>query len=176
MNPKERILEVATKLFYQQGYNRTGINQIIKDAEVAKASFYQYYPSKEDLLIDYLTTLSTKSINDMRTFIQDKKNYEEKILGLFDRLNHFVTNTNFQGCSFLNVSAEIPKDSLKVNAIIINQKNKVRNLIAEILEGSGKEDLADEIYILFDGAFATTKIYNDVWPITISKNIVKKLL
>ncbi|MBC7847433.1 MAG: TetR/AcrR family transcriptional regulator [Flavobacterium sp.] len=176
MNPKERILEVATKLFYEQGYNNTGINQIIKDAEVAKASFYQYYPSKDDLLADYLTNVSRKSNEDMRSFIADKTDYKEKILSLFDLLELFVIENNFQGCNFLNVSAEIPKENLKVNAIITNQKNKIRNLISEVLESAGRQDIADEIYVLFDGAFVTSKVYNDVWPIKISKNIVKKLL
>lgn len=97
-------------------------------------------------------------------------------MSLFDFLELFVIGTNYQGCNFLNVSAEITKDNLKVNAIITNQKNKVRNLILEVLESAGKQDLADEIYVLFDGAFVTSKVYNDVWPIKTSKNIVKKLL
>ena len=48
-SPRERILDTATILFHQQGYNSTGINQIISEAKVAKASFYQHFKSKDDL-------------------------------------------------------------------------------------------------------------------------------
>ena len=51
MDTRERILDTAARLFYAQGYNSTGINQVIKEANVAKASLYQHFPSKEDLLI-----------------------------------------------------------------------------------------------------------------------------
>ena len=52
--PKERILETAYKLFYAQGYNVTGINQILEESGVAKASLYQHFGSKEDLGIEYI--------------------------------------------------------------------------------------------------------------------------
>ncbi|MFT6754704.1 MAG: AcrR family transcriptional regulator, partial [Urechidicola sp.] len=46
---KERIIATASDLFYNQGYNQTGINQIISEAGVAKASLYQHFRSKEDI-------------------------------------------------------------------------------------------------------------------------------
>ena len=48
---RQRILETATLLFYRQGINNTGINQIISESKVAKASFYQYFPSKANLVV-----------------------------------------------------------------------------------------------------------------------------
>jgi AcrR family transcriptional regulator len=51
---KERILETAYKLFYTQGYNVTGINQILDQAKVAKASLYQHFGSKEELRVAYI--------------------------------------------------------------------------------------------------------------------------
>ena len=51
---KDRIVETASDLFYHNGYNQTGINQIIAEAGVAKASMYQHYRSKEDIAVAYL--------------------------------------------------------------------------------------------------------------------------
>ena len=53
-NPKDRILETASRLFYTQGYNATGINQILEEAKVAKASLYTHYGSKDELGIVYV--------------------------------------------------------------------------------------------------------------------------
>ena len=48
---RKRILTSATRLFYRQGIKNTGINQIITESNVAKASFYQYFPSKDRLIL-----------------------------------------------------------------------------------------------------------------------------
>jgi AcrR family transcriptional regulator len=48
---KDRILDTASRLFYDQGYHITGINQIIDEADIARASLYNHFPSKTDLLL-----------------------------------------------------------------------------------------------------------------------------
>jgi AcrR family transcriptional regulator len=52
--PRDRIIDTALRLFYEQGYLATGINQIIAESQVAKATFYSHFPSKENLCIAYL--------------------------------------------------------------------------------------------------------------------------
>ena len=54
MNVRERILDTASRLFYDQGYQATGINQIIEEASIAKSSLYQHFRTKDDLLVAYL--------------------------------------------------------------------------------------------------------------------------
>jgi len=53
-SPAERILDVASDLFYRQGYRATGINEVIKESGVAKATFYNHFPTKDDLCYAYL--------------------------------------------------------------------------------------------------------------------------
>ena len=64
--PKERILKTVDRLFYEQGYLATGINQIIAEAKVAKASFYQHFPSKEALVLEYIEAHNTKFFQQLR--------------------------------------------------------------------------------------------------------------
>jgi len=176
MDTRERITSTANRLFYTQGYNSTGINQIIKEAEVAKSSLYQYFPSKEDLLVEYLEE-TAKITNSTLKSIADKQNTpREKILGLFDFLLDFSIQNDFMGCNFLNIAAEIPQDEGRVKAIIRNQKNQVRNLFAEILKPLGKENLADEFYLLFDAATVSSKVYKELWPVRTTRKIVEKMI
>jgi AcrR family transcriptional regulator len=176
MNTRERIVETASRLFYSQGYNNTGINQVIKEAEVAKASLYQYFPSKEDLLIEYLTGASIYTMDALRKEVARHKLPREKALSLFDFLAKFCKQTGFQGCNFLNIASEIPRDNNGIKALIENQKNQMRNLFAEILQPIGKEALADEFYLLFDGALVASKVYGDIWPVRTAKKIAEKLV
>jgi len=94
MGARERIVETASRLFYTQGYNLTGINQVIAEADVAKASLYQHFTSKEDLLEEYLR-LTAQSTNDtLRSVINSQKTAKDKVLGLFDFLIQFAKQTS----------------------------------------------------------------------------------
>lgn len=176
MGPRQRIVDAASRLFYNQGYNSTGINQVIKEADVAKASLYQYFPSKEDLLIEYLLVSSNNTNRSLIAVVEKQKTPKEKVLALFDFLLKFSRQQNFQGCNFLNVAAEIPKENEKVKALIRKQKNNVRGLFSEILRPTGKQNLADELYLLFDAALISSKVYGDVWPIKTARSVAEKLL
>ena len=176
MDVKERIVGTACRLFYSQGYNSTGINQIIEEAEVAKASLYQYFSSKEDLLVEYLK-ISAETANQMlRDAVAKEKKPKEKVLSVFDFLLKQVKQPEFNGCDFLNIVSEIPKKNKAIRAVIKKQKDAVRSLFVEILQPVGKEDLSDELYVLFDGAFISSKVYEDVWPVKKAKKIAEKLL
>lgn len=176
MGPRQRIIETASRLFYNQGYNSTGINQVIKEAKVAKASLYQHFPSKEDLLIEYLKISSDTTNKALNATVEKQTTPKEKVLSLFDFLITFSRQNNFQGCNFLNVAAEIPKDDEKVKALIRQQKNNIRSLLSDILKPLEKQNLADELYLLFDAALISSKVYGDVWPIKTARAVAKKLL
>jgi AcrR family transcriptional regulator len=176
MNTRERIVNTASRLFYTQGYNSTGINQVIKEAEIAKASLYQHFPSKEDLLIEYLKVTSESTGKLLRAQVAKHKLPREKVLSLFDFLAKFARQTEFNGCNFLNVASELPNNDEKVKALIRKQKNEVRALFAEILKPAGKEELADELYLLFDAALIASKVHGDLWPVRTAKRVVEKLV
>ena len=103
MDTRTRIVETAAKLFYTQGYNSTGINQLIKEAGVAKASLYQHFPSKEDLLVEYVrvTAINTNKILD--EVIAKPKTAQDKVLAMFDFLIAFSKQTGYNGCNFLHI-------------------------------------------------------------------------
>lgn len=176
MDTRTRIVETAAKLFYTQGYNSTGINQLIKEAGVAKASLYQHFPSKEDLLVEYVrvTAMNTNKILD--EVIAKPKTAQDKVLAMFDFLIAFSKQTGYNGCNFLNVAAELPQEHEDVKGMIKTQKNHIRNLFTNILKPIGKEKLADELYVLFDAALVTSKVYGADWPIETTKTIAQKLI
>jgi AcrR family transcriptional regulator len=66
--PRERILNTAYTLFHKQGYNNTGINQIIMEANVSKASFYAHFKSKDDLCIEFLNKRFDYWVSELENF------------------------------------------------------------------------------------------------------------
>ncbi|MBS1511324.1 MAG: TetR/AcrR family transcriptional regulator [Bacteroidetes bacterium] len=176
MDTRSRIIDTASRLFFTQGYNNTGINQVIKEAEVAKASLYEHFPSKEDLLLEYLKITADKTNSTLLAVAAKHKTPRQKVLAIFDYLVQHTKQSAYMGCHFLNVAAEIPKDNPKVKALIKKQKNAIRELFSSILKPAGKQQLADELYILFDAALVTSKVYNDSWPVKTTRNIAEKLI
>lgn len=184
MDTRKSILETASRLFYIQGYNATGINQIIEEADVAKASLYQHFKSKEDLLIAYLEIMFEKTMGHFRRVAETKAEPKEKISAIFDFLYQNTNSKQFHGCQFLNIAGEIPIENIRVYDVIRQQKNGLRALFAEILKSDlmGKEEiersesLGDGIYLLFDGAIMSCKVFGNSWPVIAAQNSAMKLL
>jgi AcrR family transcriptional regulator len=172
--PKERILDTALRLFHEQGYNTTGINQIIGEAGVAKASLYLHFKSKEDLGVVYLRARHKIWFEQLLSFTDESKKAKKKILAAFDFLIQINEKENFRGCSFLNMLSEIQSDESELLAVIQEYKQELRTFFADVMENP-RNDLSDTIYLLFEGAMQESQLFKSQWPVERAKNIVSDL-
>ncbi|MDB5134081.1 MAG: TetR/AcrR family transcriptional regulator [Mucilaginibacter sp.] len=173
---RRNIIDTASRLFYEQGYGNTGINQIIEESGVVKSSLYTAFRTKEEILMAYLETAGAATDEALKTAANKHTKAKDKVLGVFDFLIELVQQKDYYGCNFLNIISEVPKDAAVVRRQIKKQKDGVRRLFAEILTPIQKEDLADEIYVLFEGALIGNKVHDDTWPVTAAREVVNKLL
>ena len=174
---KERLLETAGRLFYEQGYHATGINQIINEAEIAKASFYQHFPSKEALCVAYLEERHLHSHELQKEFISDGKTPTDRVCNLFQNIRRNAELYNFNGCHFLNISAEIHEYDSGIRQVVRKHKTKLIKLIEDTLCGyQNSKQLAEMIYVIYEGANMTVKNYRELWPLERSIEAVRALL
>lgn len=173
MQPKERILEKTFTLFHKQGYNATGINQIIEEAKVAKASFYQHFKSKEDLCVAFLEQRHSFWFNELLKFTANAEDSNVKVLASFEFLIFMNKKENFRGCSFLNILSEIPSDNTKILSVIQSHKRDLRTYFQDIL----KDDLlSDHIYLLFESCIIESQLFKSNQLIEQSKKIIQTLI
>jgi len=170
--PRERIMATALRLFHEQGYNATGINQIISEASVAKASLYQHFKSKEELGIEYLDARQEVWFQQLRLFTDEEKKVKKKILAAFDFIIFNNEKENFRGCSFLNMLPDIKPDDVTLLTAIQSHKEQLRQFFSTILEDG---DQADTIYLLFESALTESQLYKNQWPVEKAKQIVADL-
>lgn len=182
--PKERILKTVDRLFYEQGYSATGINQIIAEAQVAKASFYQHFPSKEVLVLAYLKTYNDAFFQQLQNLDRQFTDPQEKILALFDLLSDFSQQAECRGCTFLNIAVEFSAPESEPRKFIAQCKQELKVYLEKLVNNALPENISPEIaqtkattvYLLFEAALMESRIYRDIWPIQASKAAVKHLL
>lgn len=170
------VIDTASRLFYKQGYGNTGINQIIEESGVVKSSVYTAFRTKEDILMAYLETAGAATDKALQAAADQFSTPKERVLAVFDYLTRLVQEKEYYGCQFLNIISEIPPEAERVIKQIQKQKNGVRSLFTRILEPIGKQDLADDVYVLFEGALAANKVHHEVWPVEAAQKIVSKML
>lgn len=171
-SPRERILETASGLFHQQGYNSTGINQIISEANVAKASFYQHFKSKDDLCIEFLNTRHTYWFSELTTYMSRSKS-KKKILSVFDFIIHMNEMENFRGCSFLNILSEISTDQEEILSVIQAHKNDLRIFFNDQLNNNL---VATHVYLLFESSIIESQLFKSNEIVEKAKKIADKLI
>lgn len=179
---KDRIIETASELFYNNGYNQTGINQIIAEAGVSKSSMYQHFRSKEDIAVAYLIRRDKLWFGNLFRFISDQNTPKDKLIASFDYLDTWLSSVEFRGCGFQNIFIDLPKDQQKIKDQVLLHKNELRDWIHDLLQTDGSytavaaKVLGDEILVLIEGAIILSQIQHNNWPILSAKNTCKKLL
>lgn len=178
-----KILQTASRLFYEQGYHVTGINQVIAEAGVSKASFYHHFSSKEELCIAYLHKRHQNWFSWLQQEVELYEDHQERLLSLFTFLERWLPDSNFRGCAFLNIASEFPSPDSKIRLLVVNHKNALQDYIRQLVDRlniSTKKNntvmLADFIYILFEGAITESQIYRSTQAIQAAREAVKQLI
>ncbi|WP_109299776.1 TetR/AcrR family transcriptional regulator [Aquimarina sp. AU474] len=179
---QERIVRAASKLFYFDGYNQTGINRILQEAKVSKDSMYRHFRSKEDIAVAYLQRRHTMWMGMFLEHVNREEKGADKIIASFDFLRDWMIEVNYRGCGFQNIICDLPKEQQKINDQVVLHKNGLKNWIhATLKEESKYEDanvneFTDEVMVLIEGSIILSQIQKDVWPITSAQRNCKRLL
>jgi len=174
-SPRDRILATAMDLFYRHGYNATGINQIIAEANVAKASFYDHFPSKEDLLVAYASEMARQEIAMIREDVRRFSSARERFFAPLQMLKPWFDATGYRGCPFQNVVVECPPGNTGVQEVARQHRESIRALFQELVldlkhsepayRHLDAEAIVDLYLLLFEGALALSVAYRATWPI-----------
>ncbi|MDM1556768.1 TetR/AcrR family transcriptional regulator [Chryseobacterium indologenes] len=158
----DRIIRVASELFYKQGYNSTGINQIIAEADIAIGSLYNHFKSKNDLLQAYLIKEEQNWFEGLEKNIAHLSDPKEKISAIIDYRKKLQQSSKFAGCHFIKIVSEIGNGDAVVTSFAKHHKEKQKAVINGIVKEYNKlsdPDLVTEnIFLLIEGAVITSTI------------------
>ena len=182
-SPRQRLLDAATKLFTEEGIRVIGIDRILREADVAKASLYSLLGSKDNLVVAYLEELDEQYRSRWGERAAKAPDADSKILALFDMAIEEEPQKEFRGSPFLNAAAEYPRPETESEERIVetcrNHRLWMHSTITELLNeknGYDSSSLTDELLIFLEGGLAGARILRDSAPLHTAKALAKSKL
>ncbi|MBV9593603.1 MAG: TetR/AcrR family transcriptional regulator [Actinobacteria bacterium] len=157
---RDRLLDAADELFYAEGIHTVGIDRIIERAGVAKASLYNCYGSKDELVRAYLLRRHDRRQARIQAAIARYDTPREQLLAVFDALDELLADPKFRGCAFVNAAAEGPAPDA-VREVGEISRSWVHGALLSLAIQAGASDpgvLADQLVLLYDGALIGAKM------------------
>ena len=154
---RERLLNTATGIFYAAGIHSVGVDRIVAEAKVTRATFYRHFPGKEDLVAAYLNRVHQHIRGHFeRTVAVDASPIE--VLRLASGLVVEELRTpGFRGCAFLNAAAEYPDRDNPVHRAVLAHREWFRTAVTALFARTGDsepEDSGRHFVMLRDGVMA----------------------
>jgi AcrR family transcriptional regulator len=155
LSARTRIVDTARRLFYAEGVHAIGVDRIIADANVAKATFYHHFPAKDDLVRTYVEEQS-RGVREATAHRLAEMTGRRAILAAFDAIAADGLAPEFRGCPFINAAAEYPDADHPVRQAIGTHRRWFRELLRSHLEADRDPDperKADMLVRVKDGLY-----------------------
>jgi AcrR family transcriptional regulator len=157
---RERLLAAADQLFYAEGVQSVGVERVLNQAGVARASLYSTFGSKDQLVRAYLEQRHADSVDQVDRTLRRFRTPAERLLGVFDALGEQFSALGFDGCAFDKASAEAPRGGA-VHQATEAYREWVRTLFTSLAGEAGVADpdgLARQLHLLYDGAAQSARM------------------
>jgi AcrR family transcriptional regulator len=163
---RDRIFDTACDLFYRHGIRAVGVDAIASEAGTNKMSFYRSFPSKDDLVAEYLRDQEHEYWawwdESIAAFEGDARH---QIEALFDAFLGMTCSKRAEsgckssrGCPLGNAAVEIADDNETLGGIVHDYKSKIRTRLRELAKNAGAKDpecLGDALMLLMEGGYYT---------------------
>lgn len=182
-SPRSRLLESATNLFTTEGIRVIGIDRILREADVAKASLYSLFGSKDALVIAYVESLDEKYRADWEARTANMTDPYQKVLAFFDKAIDEQPEIEFRGSHFLNAAGEYPRPETDAErgivAACVEHRTWVHNTMTALLtakNGYPSATQASQLLIFLDGGMAGARLTRELSPLKTARELAIQLL
>jgi AcrR family transcriptional regulator len=166
ISKREQIIDQALMLFYQYGFNATGVDKIISVAKVSKKTLYNHFRSKNELILATLRKRDELFRNNMMRKTEALATTpRDRLLALFDVMEAWFNEQTFSGCMFINASAEFGDLTDPCHILCAEHKRLICDYIESLAEQAGANEpreLAKQLNLLIEGAIVNAHVEGDM--------------
>ncbi|GGB82944.1 TetR family transcriptional regulator [Marinobacterium zhoushanense] len=157
---KQHLIDTAFRLFNERGYHATGIDLILAEAGVSKATLYKHFASKEALILAVLEQRHRQLLEALQQQL-DSDPRPQGVLAVFDMLDSWFQTVEFFGCNFIRASGEYSAPEDTIHRFAGAHKTKMGRLLEMHLRPHCPEQssqIANDLMLLVDGAIVTAQM------------------
>jgi AcrR family transcriptional regulator len=154
---RSRLLETATRLFYAEGIHSVGIDRIVAEAKVTRATLYRHFPGKEELVVAYLQAVHQADRDQVGEALNSGQPAADILRAIAKSIAGGIQSNGFRGCAFLNAVAEYPDPEHPVHQTVLAHREWFLRTITDLLAQVGETpaELAGRHFVMLrDGAMA----------------------
>ncbi len=159
LTARERLLAAANELFYAEGVHTVGIDRVIEKAGVAKASLYNTFGSKDELVRAYLEGRHARMAARITSHVERHAAARDKLLAVFEAQGELFAEPEFRGCAFARATAEA--HSAVVDQAADDYRAWVRAQLTGLAREAGAPDpelLGRQLHMIYDGASQSVRM------------------
>ncbi|MBX9767307.1 MAG: TetR/AcrR family transcriptional regulator [Bdellovibrionales bacterium] len=156
LSAKDKLIGTALRLFYRYGVNAIGVDRIIAESNVAKMTFFKHFPTKRDLILEFLRVRDQRFAEwftkTLESRVKDKK---RKIVAAIEAVEIWFKSPDFRGCAFINTTAESGPEKGEEKTLCLSHKKHFAKILEELAANDGYKNpaiIADQLAIAIDGA------------------------
>lgn len=177
---RQKILETASKLFYEKGIPYVGINEVIAESSIAKRTLYRWFSSKDKLIEEVAKYRAQQWIEWFEKAVTERGNTpKEQLLATFDVLREWYASPGFRGCPFINAVLEIADASHKAHYVSIDLRESIRQIVMRLAAEAGVQNpdaFSRQYLLLIGGASLMATIEQSADGATFAQNTLSVLI
>src|SRR5215207_9070760 len=177
---RERLLETADRLFYADGVRAVGIDRVIAEAGVAKATLYAHFPSKDDLILAVLRYRTAAVVAFFtEATARHRKRVKDPLRAFFAALKEWFLSPGFRGCAFQNAAVELADLAHPGTVFVRGHKKRFHDTLAGLVReavGPAGEAVIPAVAVLVEGAIMTALIDHSPAAADVAPDAAARLL
>lgn len=140
--PRERLLQTAAELFYREGIHAVGVDRIVTEADVTRATMYRHFDGKEGLVVAYLDQEDATLRGYATAAAAEAEDAADLLRRVIDAIADDAERYHDRGCPFINAAAEFPDPDSPVRKVVTRHRTWFQTTLRTIAADAGVEDPA----------------------------------
>ncbi|GAA1039612.1 TetR family transcriptional regulator [Virgisporangium ochraceum] len=160
---RSRLLDTASRVFYAEGIHAVGIDRIVAEARVTRATLYRHFPGKEDLVLAYLGQVDRMMRAQADRATGAGLPPPDAVRALSASIAEGIGSPGFRGCAFLNAAAEFPDPESPVHRAVLAHREWFLGTVTDLLarvRPTGAGPAALHFVMMRDGAMAAGCLFD----------------
>lgn len=169
LSVRERVLETAATLFYQEGVRAVGVDLVVERSGVAKTSLYRHFATKDDLVVAFLEREDAEYWESWESVsVQETEDAEAELKAHLRFIAEHIAAPRYRGCPFLNVATEFPAPTHPARTVAMRNKTELLHRLGMLAKKMGvrkPDELAAQLVLLIDGAYMNGPLLGKKGPV-----------